>query len=108
ENEGLKRIGEAMGVSEDAAQKRVTRALEKLRTILTSRGVTLSGAALAAALGDFAVTAANISGLAEKISVAAIASGAAVGGGSGIAALLSSLKFKAAMAALLGVAICAP
>ena len=37
----------ALGVSEDAAKKRVTRDLDKLRELLTSRGVALSAAVLA-------------------------------------------------------------
>jgi hypothetical protein len=43
-------VGQALGVSDDTAQKRVTRALEKLRGLLTRRGVTSSGAALSAIL----------------------------------------------------------
>src|SRR5687768_15591944 len=50
EQRGLREMGAVLGVSEDAAQKRVSRALGKLRTLLTRRGVTLSGAALGNAL----------------------------------------------------------
>ncbi len=42
ENKSLAEVGAALGASEDAAQKRVTRALEKLRKIFTKRGVTLA------------------------------------------------------------------
>ena len=38
-------VGAALGISEDAAQKRVSRALEKLRGVLSRRGVVLTGTA---------------------------------------------------------------
>jgi DNA-binding Lrp family transcriptional regulator len=46
EQRGLREVGEALGVSEEAAKKRVARALEKLRRILCRRGVDVSAAAL--------------------------------------------------------------
>ena len=46
EGRDLKAVGEVLKVSEDAAQKRVQRALERLRTLLTSKGLTTSIAAL--------------------------------------------------------------
>jgi RNA polymerase sigma factor (sigma-70 family) len=57
-NEDLRCVGAALGVSDDAAQKRVTRALEKLRILLGKRGVGISGVALAALIGANAVQAA--------------------------------------------------
>ncbi len=59
-------------MSEGAAQKRVSRALEKLRVQLTRRGVTPSAAPLAAALSAHAVQAAP-AGLAGALSKAALA-----------------------------------
>lgn len=41
-------VGRALGVSDDTAQKRVSRALEKLRGLLQRRGVASTGAALSA------------------------------------------------------------
>ena len=67
-----------MGTSEAAAQKRVLRALEKLRAMLRRRGVQCSVAALAAALAYQGVTAAP-AGLAATISGAALT--ASAGGG---------------------------
>jgi len=55
ENKNLKAVGSALGVSEDTAQKRVTRAIEKLRTFFSKRGVALSAAALTTAIGANAV-----------------------------------------------------
>ncbi|MEO6993767.1 MAG: sigma-70 family RNA polymerase sigma factor [Lacunisphaera sp.] len=55
ENEGFRDIGAAMGVSEDTAQKRVSRALDRLRELLTKRGVVAGATALASALSAHAV-----------------------------------------------------
>ena len=46
----LREVGAALGLSEEAAKKRVTRALEKMRTILKRRGVALSANSLTLAL----------------------------------------------------------
>ncbi len=58
ERKDFRAIGEAMGASENAAQKRVARAIEKLRASLGQAGVALSGAALATLLSDNALAAA--------------------------------------------------
>ncbi len=58
EKKPLREVGERLGVSEEAAKKRVTRAIEKLRDFITRRGVVLGGAALAAALAEKSVQAA--------------------------------------------------
>lgn len=50
-------VGTALGISDDTAQKRVSRALEKLRAVLTKRGAAATGltaAALPALLLNFA------------------------------------------------------
>ena len=39
QDKSLREVGDAMGVSEEAAQKRVTRAIEKLRGVFFRRGV---------------------------------------------------------------------
>jgi hypothetical protein len=46
----LRAVCAALGISEDAAQKRVTRALERLRGVLRRRGVAVTAAALASSL----------------------------------------------------------
>jgi len=79
ERRDLRAVGAALGSNEDAAQKRVSRALEKLRGLLVRRGVTLSGTVLASALTTQAVTAAP-AGLAVSVSTAALAGSAAAGG----------------------------
>ena len=78
QGQDLRGVGTALGVGEEAARKRVSRALEKLREHFKRRGLTLSTAALAALLAGNAVTAAP-SGVAASISAAALA-GVAVNG----------------------------
>ena len=76
QNQDFRSVGAAIGVSDDTAQKRVTRALEKLRELLSRRGIGTSAAALAAILSANAVQAAP-AGLAASISAAALAGAAA-------------------------------
>ena len=71
ENKPAREIAGALKLTEEAAQKRATRALEKLRGIFAKRGVTLTGAALAGAVSANAVQAVPL-GLAAKISAAAL------------------------------------
>lgn len=61
ERKPLREVGQQLGLTEDAAKKRVTRAVEKLRTFLTSRGVVLGGAGLIAILAEQTVHAAPTS-----------------------------------------------
>ncbi|MGO8670733.1 MAG: RNA polymerase sigma factor [Capsulimonadaceae bacterium] len=46
----MKEVGAAVGVSEDTAQKRVTRALDRMRRTMGSRGAVLTSAAIASLL----------------------------------------------------------
>lgn len=79
EQRDFRAIGRALGSNEDAAQKRVTRALEKLHSLLKHRGAAFSAAALGTALATEAVIAAP-AGLAASITTAALASAAVTGG----------------------------
>jgi len=58
EQKSLREVGQQLGLSEDAAKKRVTRAIEKMRKALTRRGVVLGGAGLIAVLAEQTVQAA--------------------------------------------------
>lgn len=58
EQRDLRQVGAALGSSEDAAKKRVARAVEKLRTLFVRRGIVLSAAGLTALLTTNAVQAA--------------------------------------------------
>ncbi|MDB6035406.1 MAG: polymerase, sigma-24 subunit, subfamily [Verrucomicrobiales bacterium] len=75
DRKSMKEIGAALGASEDAAKMRVNRALEKLRTFFTRRGIVCSTAALAAAISENSVQAAPAA-LAKTATAVAIAKGA--------------------------------
>lgn len=76
ENLSLREVGESLGISEDTAQKRVSRAVERLRLSFAGRGVAVSASAFAAELSAHAVQAAPV-GLSTTISTAAAVSEAA-------------------------------
>jgi hypothetical protein len=77
QDQDLRRVGSALGIGEDAAQKRVSRALERLRELLAKRGVTSTASALAIVLAANTLTAAP-AGLSGRATSAALA-GLAVG-----------------------------
>ena len=76
EGKSFQEIGLAFGGSENAAKKRVIRALEKLRAFFARRGVTSTAAIIGGMLAANSVKAAPIA-LANLVSGAAIAKGAA-------------------------------
>jgi uncharacterized protein (TIGR03435 family) len=76
ENKSLSQVGGALSVNEDAARKRVVRAVDKLREFFAKRGVTLSALAIGSALSASAVQAAPV-GLAATISATAVQGSAA-------------------------------
>jgi hypothetical protein len=57
EKKDLTSVGNALGTSEDAAQKRVSRALEKLRRIFSKRGIVLPSVVLGGTLAAHAIEA---------------------------------------------------
>ena len=75
EGKDFRQVGAALGVSENAAKTRVSRAMEKLRKLFVKRGVTLSVAAIAGAVSANSVQAAHI-GLATSVTVATSRTGA--------------------------------
>ena len=77
ENKSLREVGEALGASEDAAQKRVSRAVERMRDFLARRKVTIGASALAAMLSAHALQAAPV-GLASTIATGAVAASTAL------------------------------
>ena len=76
EGRSLQEVASALGASEEAAKKRVSRALEKLRKFFNHRGVATTTAIIAGAVSANSVHAAP-AGLAKTISAVAIAKGAA-------------------------------
>jgi RNA polymerase sigma factor (sigma-70 family) len=77
ENKTLREVGQTLGTSDDAAQKRVSRAVERLREFLSRRGVTVGASGLVVVISANAVQAAP-AGLAVTISTAAVLAGTAV------------------------------
>src|SRR6185436_19307186 len=77
ENQSLKSVGTALGINEDTAQKRVARAVEKLRTFFAKRNVVLSASILATTLSVHAVQSAP-AGIAASALTAAAPGGAAL------------------------------
>src|SRR5439155_23183654 len=76
-NQDLRSVGLALGVSDDSAQKRVSRALDKLRDLLSRRGIRTSAAPLSIILSANAVQAAP-AGLIVTISTAAALAGTTI------------------------------
>jgi len=99
-------VAEMMGSTDDAARMRVNRALDKLHSMLTQRGVTLSAAALGTVLAVETVKAAP-AGLAANVGTAAL--GGAVTGGATltIAKILGMSKIKIVIVSSIAVAIIA-
>ena len=99
-NEPLVRVGTTLGVSEDAAQKRVSRALGKLREFLAGRGITTTSTALSASLAANAIQPAP-AGLAAWLSTGALAKAAvAAGSATPLVKLFTLSNMKAAILVL--------
>jgi uncharacterized protein (TIGR03435 family) len=92
EGRTLAETGAALALTEDAARKRVTRGLDKLRKYFVKRGVTLTATVIAGAVVANAVQAAPV-GMAVTVTAAA-AKGAAVGG-STLTIIKGALKLMA-------------
>ncbi len=76
ENHDLRGIGDFLGITEDAAQKRVSRALERLRGLFEARGIKISAAVLGAMVAANAVKAAP-AGLIPALCISSTLCGAA-------------------------------
>jgi uncharacterized protein (TIGR03435 family) len=74
EGRNLREVGLALGASEDAAEKRVNRALEKLRKFFTKRGVDSTTAIIAGTISAHSVQAAPVA-LAKSVTAVAITKG---------------------------------
>jgi RNA polymerase sigma factor (sigma-70 family) len=85
ERKSAREMAQTLGIGEQAAQKRVNRAVERLREFFAKRGVTAGAGGLAAVLSAHAVQAAP-AGLAVLISTSALV------GGTTLAATVTSAK----------------
>lgn len=77
ERKSAHEMAQTLGISDEAAQKRVNRAVERLREFFAKRGVTVGASSLAVVISANAVQAAPI-GLAVTISTAAALAGTAI------------------------------
>jgi RNA polymerase sigma factor (sigma-70 family) len=76
EGRNLREVGMALGASESAAEKRVSRALEKLRKFFTKRGVSSTTGIIAGTISANSVQAAPVA-LAKSVTAVALTKGAA-------------------------------
>src|SRR5215472_10611200 len=97
-------IGGRLGLTSEAAQKRVARALERLRGILAEGGVSAPTANLAALLSTHAVQSAP-AGLAATAITAVTAASAAFPATSTLQILMASTKAKISLAALMAASV---
>jgi RNA polymerase sigma factor (sigma-70 family) len=111
EGRNLREVGLALGASEDAAEKRVNRALEKLRNFFAKRGVSSTTATIAGAISANSVQAAPVA-LAKTATAVAITKGAAASGSTltlikGALKLMAWTKMKTTVVASVGILLAA-
>jgi RNA polymerase sigma factor (sigma-70 family) len=92
-NNDFRSVGAALGISDDAAQKRVSRAIEKLREHLGRMGITAGAAALTVAIGTNAVQAAP-AGLSVAIWSGVVASASATAAAIGVQTTMHWINAK--------------
>ena len=73
EERSIPEVGASLGISEEAAKKRVTRGLEKLRQFFSRRGTQITSAALIAALTQETAKAAVDAAMVSKVAATALA-----------------------------------
>lgn len=105
DNKSLREVGQALGTSDDAAQKRVSRAVERLREFFSKRGIAIGAAGLVVIISAEAVQAAP-AGLAATISASAVLAGAAIQTSTAIAAT-KVIAMTTAQKTLLGLVVAA-
>src|SRR5437773_6097616 len=77
ERKSAREMAQTLGTSEDAAQKRVSRAVERLREFFAKRGITVGASGLVVVISANAVQAAPV-GLAATIATTATLAGTAI------------------------------
>jgi RNA polymerase sigma factor (sigma-70 family) len=101
EKKTAREVAEALGISEDAAEKRLSRAVERLRDFFRRRGVAVSSVVVVSGLAAHSAEAAPI-GLSAGISTAASggAAASAAGVAKGTVVAMAAAKTKAAVASV--------
>jgi len=103
QNKPLREVGQILGVTDDAAQKRVSRAVERLRQFFVQRGIAIGASGLALVISTHAVQTAPIA-LQGAVSTSIAAVGTAVNSLPSITKavlLMSAAKQKFAIVAAL-------
>ncbi|MGD0812406.1 MAG: DUF6263 family protein [Verrucomicrobiota bacterium] len=111
DGKSMREVGGALGTSEDAAKKRVNRAVEKLQKFFLKRGIDSTAEAISGAISTNAVQAAPVA-LAKSVAIAALAKGTAASGSTltlikGTLKTMTWIKIKFAAVASAGVLLAA-
>jgi RNA polymerase sigma factor (sigma-70 family) len=93
QNKSLNEIGEMLGASEEAAKKRVNRALERMQKFFSRRGIDSTAATIGETISANSIQAAPVA-LAKSVTAVAIAKGAAASG-STLTLIKGALKIMA-------------
>jgi RNA polymerase sigma factor (sigma-70 family) len=103
EGMSLRELGNALALTEDAAQKRVSRAVEKLRAYFTRRGITIASATIAAVLTAHSVQAAP-AGFAAGVASSSLA-GASTAAKTGLLAAFKTTLVTTAVIATIAIPV---
>ena len=111
ENKSLREVGDALGLQERAAQKRVARGLEKLHAFFARRGIASTTAIIAGTVSANSIQAAPVA-LIKSITAVAVTKGATVSGTTltlikGALKLMAWTKAKTAIVVGVGVLLAA-
>src|SRR5437016_9675110 len=104
ERKSAREMAQTLGTSEEAAQKRVSRAVEHLREYFAKRGITVGASGLVVVITANGVQGAPI-GLATTISSAALVGVATAGGALAILKLMTATKLKLSVARAVIIAV---
>ncbi|MCI0541523.1 MAG: sigma-70 family RNA polymerase sigma factor [Verrucomicrobiales bacterium] len=107
ERKTAEQVGERLGLSSEAAQKRIVRALDRLRSAFAERGVATPATGLAVLLSTQAIQAAP-AGLAPATIASIGVTGSALSVNSVLGAFLGSTKIKIGIAAMVAASITLP
>lgn len=104
ERKSAREMAQSLGISDEAAQRRVSRAVDRLREFFAQRGVTVGASGLVAAISANAVQAAPV-GLAVAISAGGALAGTAIAATTAIETIAMTTLQKAIITATLAVAV---
>jgi RNA polymerase sigma factor (sigma-70 family) len=103
EHKSAREMAQTMGISEDAAQKHISRAVERLREFFAKHGITVGVSGLVVVISTNAVQAAPV-GLAVTISGVALAGAAGTGTTQTFLKAMTMTKFQAGLIGAIAVA----